>query len=83
MLIVTPTSGSAPLLVTADASRWADPNGSTIQSYHFDFGDGTVVDAPNGLATHTYIASGTFQLTVTVTDAAGATWTSAQTVAVA
>lgn len=82
LLIVTPTSGSAPLLVSADASRWIDPNGSSIVSYHFDFLDGTVADAPNGLATHTYRQAGTYQLTVIITDAAGIRWTAMATVKV-
>jgi len=40
-LFVSPVSGIAPLLVTADASGSSDPDG-TIVSYRFDFGDGAV-----------------------------------------
>src|SRR5438093_794963 len=42
-LTVTPSSGTAPLQVTANASASSDADGA-ITSYRFDFGDGTVVD---------------------------------------
>jgi PKD repeat protein len=72
-LTVRPSSGIAPLTVTADASRSADPDG-TIVSYLYNFGDGTVV-GPQAAATasHTYQQVGTFTVTVTVTDAEGGT----------
>jgi PKD repeat protein len=69
----TPSSGNAPLAVTADASASSDPDGSVV-SYRFDFGDGTPVVGPQAgaVATHTY-AVGTWTATVTVTDNGGAT----------
>ena len=71
-LTVTPSSGTAPLTVSADASASSDPDG-TIASYRFDFGDGTVVGPqPGSTATHTY-AAGQWTCTVTVTDNNGAT----------
>jgi parallel beta-helix repeat protein len=71
-LTVTPTLGTEPLAVTADASGSSDPDG-TIASYRFDFGDGTVVGPqPGATATHSY-AAGNWTATVTVTDDAGAT----------
>src|SRR5439155_1759555 len=73
-LIVTPSTGLAPLPVVASAVGSSDSDGS-IASYRFDFGDGTVV-GPQSLPTaaHTY-AAGRWTCTVTVTDNAGATAT--------
>jgi len=80
-LTVTPSSGTAPLAVTASASGSSDPDG-TIASYKFNFGDGTVVGPQSGsTATHTY-AAGTWTASVVVTDNAGATGTASKTVTV-
>jgi PKD repeat protein len=80
-LSVSPTSGAAPLLVTANASASTDPIG--ISGYTFSFGDGTVVGPQlSATATHTYTAGGTYTVTVTVTDSSGATATTAQGVTV-
>jgi hypothetical protein len=58
--------------VTADASASTDTDATPIDTYRFDFGDGTVV-GPQAQATadHTYDAAGTYTVTVTVTDTAG------------
>jgi hypothetical protein len=78
-LTVTPSSGAAPLGVTANASASSDADGS-IASYRFDFGDGTVVGPQSGsTATHTF-AAGTWTVRVTVTDNQGATGSAAATV---
>ena len=73
MLTVTPDSGTAPLQVTADASGSTDPDPTPIDTYAFNFGDGTPVVGPQTGATagHTYQAAGTYTVTVTVTDTAG------------
>jgi phage tail-like protein len=42
-LTVNPTSGTAPLAVTADASASSDTDATLIDTYTFDFGDGTTV----------------------------------------
>src|SRR5207244_7444492 len=56
-LTVTPSSGTAPLRVTADASASSEPDG-TIVSYRFDFGDGTVIGPQSSsTATHAYEAA--------------------------
>ena len=77
-LVLSPSSGFAPLTVTADAS------GSTpgVATYRFDFGDGTVVGPQSSpTATHTY-AVGTWKATVLVTYSGGATATASATVTV-
>ena len=60
----TPTSGTAPLLVSFNASGSSDPDGS-IASYAWTFGDGGT--ATGVTTTHTY-AAGTYTASVTVTD---------------
>ena len=72
-LSVGPSSGTAPLAVTADASASTDTDPTPIASYSFDFGDGSPVvgPQPGATATHTYTAAGTFTVTVTVRDTAG------------
>src|SRR6266571_3796660 len=71
-LSITPSSGAAPLAVTADASASFDPDG-TIVTYLFDFGDGTK-EGPRtfATATHTY-GAGNWTAKVIVTDSDGAT----------
>ncbi len=82
-LTLTPTSGSAPLLVSADASGSNDPQGQTL-SYSFDFGDGTTLSGqPGAVASHTYDAAGTYTVTVTARNTSGLTGTASRSVAVA
>ena len=70
-LSVTPTSGTAPLPVTANAGGSTDPQGQTL-TYTFDFGDGTVLGPqPASTASHTYPTPGTYPVTVTVRDQSG------------
>ncbi|MFT5477709.1 MAG: PKD repeat protein, partial [Planctomycetota bacterium] len=63
------SSGTAPLLVNVDASLSDDPDG-VIESYEWDFGDGN--SGSGQMAAHTYLASGSFTLALTVTDDFGA-----------
>jgi PKD repeat protein len=78
-LTVSPSSGTAPLAVTTNASASSDADG-TITSYRFDFGDGTSAGPQSGAtATHTF-AAGTWTVRVTVTDNGGATGTASATV---
>jgi parallel beta-helix repeat protein len=84
-LTVTPSSGVVDLAVTADASGSTDNDGlSPIESYSFDFGDGSAPVGPQGSATarHTYTRHGTYTVTVTVKDTAGLTATSTKQVTV-
>src|SRR5207245_7598532 len=68
-LSVTPSSGTAPLTVTADASGSTDPDSTPISSYTFDFGDGTTpVTQGTATLTRQYAKAGTYTLKVTVTD---------------
>ena len=71
-LVVTPSTGNAPLAVTANASASSDSDG-TIASYRFDFGDGSApVTQGTATTTHTY-AAGSWTATLTVTDNDGGT----------
>jgi PKD repeat protein len=79
MLGVTPSSGIAPVTVSASTTASKDPDG-TIVSTRIDFGDGTVVNAATG--SHTYSAPGTYTVTATVTDNGGVSGTAKATVTV-
>ena len=68
-LTATPTAGKPPLLVGFDASASIDPDGDTITSFSFDFGDGTIVQQATPTISHTYNGTGEFNASVVVTDA--------------
>lgn len=71
-LTVTPSTGKAPLAVTADASASTDTDATPIASYTFTFGDGTTVGPQSAaIAKHTYTTSGSYTVSVKVTDTAG------------
>ncbi len=71
-LKVTPSSGSAPLAVTADATASSDPDTTLIANYTFNFGDGVIVGPQTSSTSgHTYTAIGVYTLQISVTDTAG------------
>ncbi|MDQ2737495.1 MAG: PKD domain-containing protein, partial [Actinomycetota bacterium] len=64
------TSTPNGLSAAFDGSGSSASSGKTIASYSWDFGDGT--PAGTGVApTHTYTATGTYQVVLTVADSAG------------
>jgi PKD repeat protein len=74
-----PYSGTAGLALTLDGSGSVDPDG-TIVSYDWDFGDGGM--GSGSALNHTYLAAGTYNVTLTVTDDDGATDTAMTTAVV-
>ena len=87
--IATPSANTAPraafrsstaaLTASFDASASTDAEGP-IQLYQWDFGDGTTGSGPT--AQRTYVQPGQYTVTLTVTDAAGATNAVSQLVSV-
>jgi subtilisin family serine protease len=73
------TSSCTDLGCTFDGTGSSDSDGS-IASYSWDFGDGNT--ASGSTASHSYTAGGTYTVTLTVTDDAGATDSSSQSVTV-
>lgn len=71
-LVVTPTSGTAPLTVTVDANGPdASHDVATASTvYRFDFGDGTVVENTTGRTSHVYTRpeQSVYTITATMTD---------------
>ncbi|MEM2971066.1 MAG: PKD domain-containing protein [Candidatus Bathyarchaeia archaeon] len=56
--------------VTFDASA-STPNGGTIVSYTWDFGDGNITTVSQPTITHVYSATGDYLVTLNVTDSEG------------
>jgi parallel beta-helix repeat protein len=83
-LTVNPSTGVAPVQVTADASASTDEDATPIATYTFDFGDGSPAVGPQAgaTATHTYTAPGSYTVSVTVTDTGGLSSTATAGVAV-
>ncbi len=73
------TSSAANLALALDASTSNDPDG-TIASYAWTFGDGAT--ATGKTTSHTYAASGAYQVKLTVTDNSGAATSLTKTVTV-
>lgn len=66
-----PLSGVVPLHVVFDGRTSTDDGG--IVTYDWSFGDGNNHSGTSGITTHDYTASGTYSVTLTVTDADGNT----------
>lgn len=73
------THTAVDLEASFDASGSSDPDG-TIQSYRWDFGDGSTGEGAT--AVHAFAGAGTYDVTLTVTDDQGASTTVEQAVAV-
>jgi len=66
----TPLNPLAGALATFNASA-STPNGGTIVSYRWDFGDGNVTTVADPIILHSYAAYGTYSVNLTVTDSEG------------
>jgi PKD repeat protein len=71
------TRSCTGLACSFDGRGSSDPDG-TIQSYSWDFGDGTSATAAT--ASHTYAQQGTYSVALTLTDNSGASTTTTTTV---
>ena len=73
-ITATPASGSAPLLVSFDASGSSDPDaGDSIIAYFWNFGDGSAtVATATPTTSHLYAGGGTFTAALAVVDEQGA-----------
>jgi PKD repeat protein len=79
-IAATPTSGKAPLTVALDGSGSRDTDG-TIATYAWSFSDGSA--GASGVATSkTFANPGSYTVTLTVTDNAGATGTATRSITV-
>jgi len=74
-----PYSGFTNEAVTFDGRGSSDPDGGAIQSWNWDFGDGSA--GMGETVTHIYGAIGTYDVQLTVTDDEGQTSTTAMTIA--
>ncbi len=71
-----PYSGTEQVEIQFSSAGSSDPDG-TIVAYAWDFGDGSRSSLQNPV--HAYVAAGVYNVTLTVTDDAGATDTAATT----
>jgi hypothetical protein len=78
-ITATPTTGTAPLVVSFNGSGSSDLDGS-IASYSWNFGDGTT--SSSAVVSHTYSSAGTFMATLTVADNEGATGSATKSIVV-
>lgn len=78
------TSSVENLKVMVDGSGSADPEGGNITTWAWDFGDGSpVVSGSSATAEHVYAVGGDYDVTLVVTDEAGATGSMLRTITVA
>jgi len=77
----TPPDPLVHEIVTFNASA-STPDGGTIVSYTWDFGDGNITTTSNPIITHAYETYGTFTVTLNVTDSEGKWNTASQQITV-
>ncbi len=70
---------AAPATVSFDASATTDQTG-TITDYAWNFGDSSTTNGTSATASHSYVSSGNYNVTLTVTDNVGYTDTSSHMV---
>ncbi|MGC9307205.1 MAG: PKD domain-containing protein, partial [Thermoplasmatota archaeon] len=75
-----PLAPTVDATVSFDAADSYDPYGGSIASYNWDFGDGS--SGSSEMTTHIYDESGTYQVTLTVMDADGASASTSKMVTV-
>ncbi|MGB9741472.1 MAG: PKD domain-containing protein, partial [Candidatus Bathyarchaeales archaeon] len=78
----TPTDPLAHETVTFDASS-STPDGGTIVSYTWNFGDGNTTTVSDPIITHAYSTYGTYTVTLNVTDSEGKWDTTSKQITVA
>lgn len=54
--------------ITINGNSSTDPDGDTITSYHWDFGDGITQTTTTASVNHTYTSMGSFSMTLVVSD---------------
>lgn len=79
----SPSSPVVGQVVFFNAGASSAATGRTLSSYAWDFGDGTTLVAQTSSANHTFTNSGSFTVSLTVTDSAGTTAKTTNSVTVA
>jgi PKD repeat protein len=69
----SPSAPQVNQVVNFNASASKPATGRTIVSYFWDFGDGTQKTSTSSTTTHDFVAAGSYQVTLTLTDDAGHT----------
>ncbi len=80
VIVRSPESGSAALVVEFDGSNSTDSDGDPL-TYHWDLDDGTIMSTE--FFTHTYTEPGTYNIVLTVEDGNGGSDQASVTVSVA
>jgi hypothetical protein len=80
---VSPDTGlKAGQVAQFDASASTVPSGRVINTYSWDFGDGSTATASGATTAHAFAAAGSYAVKLTVTDTAGKTYSVTRTITV-